>query len=141
MKILFSLLVLMATTTNAQDLSKHQWEDRVLLVFTNNTLQDDFKRQIFELRNYKSGLEERKLSVYQVTPKNFRRGLSEKSEWTENTEFYKKYKSKDAPYEVVLIGLDGGKKLTATKFLPPEKLFVVIDGMPMRKAEIKNKNQ
>ena len=41
-------------------------------------------------------------------------------------------------FEVVLIGLDGGIKLRQTKLVSLDKLFTLIDGMPMRRNELKN---
>ena len=35
---------------------------------------------------------------------------------------------------VVLIGKDGGEKLRQTSLLQPERLFQVVDSMPMRRA-------
>ena len=37
----------------------------------------------------------------------------------------------------LLIGLDGGIKLRQNSILTKEKLFAIIDGMPMRRRELK----
>jgi len=44
-------------------------------------------------------------------------------------------------FTIRLIGLDGGIKLEQNRVLSSEKLFTVIDGMPMRKNEIRKNNQ
>ena len=41
----------------------------------------------------------------------------------------------------MLIGLDGGIKLEQIQILSAEKLFAIIDGMPMRKREIRKNNK
>ena len=41
------------------------------------------------------------------------------------------------PFEIVLIGKDGGEKLRQGQVLSSEKLFGLIDAMPMRQAERK----
>ena len=46
----------------------------------------------------------------------------------------------DTAFEVILIGLDGGEKLRQTKVLETDKLFAIIDGMPMRRSEIIKNN-
>ena len=46
---------------------------------------------------------------------------------------------KKSDFRVLLIGLDGGKKLDQTKMLSVKKLFNIIDSMPMRQAEIQKK--
>ncbi|MCK0713879.1 DUF4174 domain-containing protein [Chromohalobacter sarecensis] len=41
----------------------------------------------------------------------------------------------DAPLTTVLIGKDGGKKMQLEGFVAPEKVYHIIDQMPMRAAE------
>lgn len=48
---------------------------------------------------------------------------------------------KKSDFRVLLIGLDGGKKLDQTKMLSVKKLFNIIDSMPMRQAEIQKNKQ
>lgn len=42
---------------------------------------------------------------------------------------------RDANFEMLLIGKDGGIKQRWTQAVPPEDIFALIDGMPMRQAE------
>lgn len=42
-------------------------------------------------------------------------------------------------FEVILIGLDGSIKLRQMEVLSKEDLIAIIDAMPMRKSEIKNR--
>jgi hypothetical protein len=39
----------------------------------------------------------------------------------------------------VLIGKDGGEKLRRTTPLSPEELFAIVDAMPMRRAEMRER--
>ncbi len=39
---------------------------------------------------------------------------------------------------LLLIGKDGGVKLKKEFIVPPDEIFTLIDGMPMRRAEMKN---
>lgn len=45
----------------------------------------------------------------------------------------------NTPFSVTLIGLDGGIKLETTEILKRKELYRIIDSMPMRRSEIKNK--
>ena len=47
---------------------------------------------------------------------------------------------RDVPFEISLIGLDGGIKLSQNEILTAEKLFGIIDQMPMRRIEVENNN-
>ncbi|WP_461451360.1 DUF4174 domain-containing protein [Mucilaginibacter sp.] len=43
-------------------------------------------------------------------------------------------------FKIVLTGKDGGKKYSSGKIVTLAKLYAIIDAMPMRKAEMLNKN-
>ncbi len=42
-------------------------------------------------------------------------------------------------FSVVLIGKDGGEKLRRTTPLSPEELFAIVDAMPMRRDEMRER--
>lgn len=122
----------------SQDIKKHQWENRVLLVFTDDKKSDNFKHQIKILSENKKELIERKLVIYQFTENDFTTDFSEV--WYSSNSMFKKYVNTSDSFKVLLLGLDGGIKLEQDKILSLEKLFTIIDGMPMRRSELKSKN-
>ena len=124
---------------NAQNLFSHQWKNRLILILINGATQPELQTQLTEFRTHSAGMKERKLVVYQVQSNQFQRGLSADSEWISSNKLYQNYKSNDSPFEVVLIGLDGGVKLTQNDILTCEKLFAIIDAMPMRRRELRRK--
>ena len=50
-----------------------------------------------------------------------------------------KYLDAKKEFEVILLGLDGGVKLERDEEIPLAELFRVIDAMPMRASEMRNK--
>jgi hypothetical protein len=122
--------------TNAQELSSHQWKDRLVIVLTKYHSQDIFKKQISELANHLTGLENRRIVVYQSLPDKYIEGLMTEGKWTDSDDIYNNYKVSDTDYELVLIGLVGEIKLRENKLLTCEELFAMIDRMPMRKAQM-----
>jgi len=126
---------------NAQNLSTHQWENRIILILVNDTTPPELQAQLTEFRTHSAGMTERKLVVYQIQPNQFQRGLNAENKWISSNKLYKKYKSDDTPFEVILIGLDGGIKLTQHELLTCKKLFAIIDGMPMRRREMRDKRR
>ena len=120
----------------AQDLSEHRWESRLLLVLSDNFENDNYQKQISELKSYPAGLEERRLLIYRVERGFFIKGLESDKLWASEA-LYRQFKKSSAETEVVLIGLDGGVKLRQDNFLSCEKLFAVIDAMPMRRNELR----
>lgn len=88
----------------------------------------------------KAGLEERKIIIYLIDKQLVTQVNGENQATKSGSTFYEKYKQTDADFEVVLIGLDGGEKLRQADILTRQKLYALIDGMPMRRAEMRRKN-
>ena len=124
---LFSIMAL--GNINAQEKDTHLWENRLVLMLTNSKDNSEFRAQ-------ENDLEERKIVVYQVTPKKYATGISDSPDWNKGDNFYEKFKKSNTNFELILIGLDGGTKLRKKEFTPAEELFEKIDSMPMRRAEI-----
>ncbi|SFB80407.1 protein of unknown function [Zunongwangia mangrovi] len=131
---LFSIMAL--GNINAQDKDTHLWENRLVLMLTNSKDNSDFKQQLGEFRAQEKDLEERKIVVYQVTPKKYATGISDSPDWNKGDNFYEKFKRSNTNFELILIGLDGGTKLRKKEYTPAEEIFEKIDSMPMRRAEI-----
>jgi glutathione peroxidase-family protein len=119
----------------SQDFKDHQWKNRVLIVSTNNEKDIDFQKQINLLENLDEELKERKLIVYQIVGDKYKLGFTESYKLLNSSS--KKYVSTKDGLQVLLIGLDGGIKLKQSSILTAEKLFAIIDGMPMRKRELR----
>ncbi|WP_010227714.1 DUF4174 domain-containing protein [Gillisia marina] len=58
--------MLVTITSQSQDLSKHHWENRLILLLTDDLKDENFTSQLAELETGLKGLEERKVIVYQV---------------------------------------------------------------------------
>ena len=137
-----SLLLLIMTFSKAfsQDLSEYRWENRILLLIADEIENEDVDQQISEIRTNTKQLEERKLVTFLLTKEKSYMGYSFE-ELLSNPSLYKKYKVTKAPFEMVLIGLDGGVKERYTAYQPLEDIFTLIDGMPMRRAELRKKGE
>ncbi|MEM1322835.1 MAG: DUF4174 domain-containing protein [Bacteroidota bacterium] len=136
------LLVLMSffgKGLQAQELAAHQWENRVLVLLVEDTTAVEYQQQLAALKAEAAGLQERKLLVYQVLPQQYRIGLAAAGAWKPSSSLYERLGSEGGGLEVVLIGLDGGIKLRQPGGLACADLFALIDGMPMRRAEMRRK--
>lgn len=122
----------------SQNIASHQWENRVLLVLTDDTDTTTFQNQIKEFQAHENGLTDRKLIVYQIKKHSYTVGLKDEA-WQDSSKLYKTYKTAKGPFEIILIGLDGGIKLRQSHRLNCEELFKTIDVMPMRKEELRDK--
>lgn len=138
--LLFATLFAMIMKTQSQDLSSHQWEERLILILMDDTSSAIYQEQIKELHSDQEGLDDRKLVIYIVLPDKFKRDDSENHGWIQSGKLYTEFKQSDKLFEILLIGLDGGIKLRQSKFLPNEKLFGRIDRMPMRRNELRRRD-
>ena len=138
--LLFIFLIIMFSkfsALHAQNLSQHLWKNRIILILSENT--SAFQRQMLAFKTNEKGMNERSLIVYHLKPDAYEQVMP-KSDVRKSTNLFEKYKQVNVPCEVILIGLDGSIKLRQKDFLSCEKLFATIDSMPMRSAEIKNRN-
>lgn len=93
----------------AQDLGAYQWKNRLIVVKTNDDGFWKKQKDFFDLD--RKGTTERKLLILRRAPE------------------------KNKPFTVQLIGLDGGIKFTSEEMVTKEKIFAMIDAMPMRRSE------
>ena len=138
--LLFVFLIMIFSkfsVLHAQNLSQHLWKNRVILILSEDNAV--FERQMLAFKANEKGMNERSLIVYHLKSDEYEQVMP-KSEVHKSKNLFEKYKQANISFEVILIGLDGGIKLRQTDFLSCEKLFATIDSMPMRSAEIKNRD-
>jgi hypothetical protein len=131
---LFFAILLTALSTQSQVVSSYRWKNRVLMVMSEDPGSALVKRQMTLFAGQSEELKERKLIVLQVFPTHYLMG-SDNFVRRENNELYFEYKTKEIPFEVILIGLDGGLKFQRSTIITPSDLYTIIDAMPMRRAE------
>ncbi len=129
--IVIIILFTVSASMTAQDISKHEWKNRLLLIISNQDSKNTYQKQVDILKENIEGLEERKMIIYSILPDKYKKGLFSDS-WKESTALNDRFRQDDTDFEVILIGLDGGIKLRQKEVLSIEKLFSTIDAMPMR---------
>ena len=146
MKVLFPItgLLFIVLTSQAQsemNLSQYRWKNRILLVATPDQSHPDFQKQITAWQKEIVEWEDRDLLVFQIfadkilTPDGQHLSMEVMKQWRQE------YELPLHSFEVVLIGKDGSEKLRKSSFLSNSALFATIDQMPMRRAEMRKKNQ
>ena len=118
------------------DLTKHIWKDRVLLICSSDTTSAAYQEQLDFLTQNKAGLKERKLKTYVIQPDGyFLLGDNQ----IHSSKAWNNFNKRGRPFLFQLIGLDGGVKLTKEVPVLQSELFALIDGMPMRRAELRKR--
>ncbi|MDX1585632.1 MAG: DUF4174 domain-containing protein [Balneolaceae bacterium] len=140
---IFVMLLLLPFLMMAQgdprfELSEYRWENRLLLVFAPTQEHPLYKQQLDELNKEKAGMLERDLKVFHLFSEDasFGDGYQINSETVKN--LYRRYNADPNNYTIVLLGKDGTEKTRKSSLLTTEKLFTLIDSMPMRQREVRN---
>ena len=144
---MFLILMGCASFVNltAQNLEKHTWKNRILIVKTSDSASAIYQEQIKEFSNAPDDeLKVRKFVLYKITGDHFELINFANSELNDSGKIAGKpigmTLNDKENFEVILIGLDGGVKLQQTAILTKEALFNIVDAMPMRRNELNKKN-
>ena len=100
--------------------------ERKLLIFGSDVQEQLVQDQLSMLNKETIGLQDRAIKIMLIKKDDL---------------LHKKYAVKEGIFMVVLIGKDGSEKFRTVELLLPQKLFAIIDAMPMRQAEMKNNRQ
>jgi hypothetical protein len=123
------------------DLTDYRWKNRILLLFSNDNSSDNYQAQIQSLFTDKPGLLDRDMLVFSLSPQSGIRELIYDNKFNANPDMWTKYKITEEEFHVLLIGKDGSVKFRDDSPISNDKLFGIIDAMPMRRAEMRNKNK
>ncbi|MBC8756254.1 DUF4174 domain-containing protein [Kordia sp. YSTF-M3] len=125
---------------NAQDLKKHQWENRIIIIKATDIASKKQQQQLKEFRDASEEMIDRRFVVYVITRDDFRLINYKNSALNTSGKISEKLKNSLNPkedFEVFLIGLDSGIKLQQTEVLTKIDLFKIVDSMPMRRNELR----
>lgn len=135
--ILFLLVFCPFITINAQTWTDYKWKNRILILSDRSLETKNMEAQLKVLQSKEEALQERDLLLFLSTtegvykPDGTKTTLSREdsqSRWNIQNDFT----------GLLLIGKDGGVKLKQDFVVAPKEIFDLIDGMPMRRAEMRN---
>ncbi len=137
---LIAYFLLIQSILMAQPFSEHRWQNRLVLILVDSPEDSLALKQLKEFQDAEEELLEYKLKIYLVAPEKCQMVLpSSKSEKSNPKTAYDRYATPNVPFEVILIGLDGGIKMRKNKVVPRQEIYALIDGMPIRRAEKRSK--
>lgn len=116
---LLGIFIIMTTSCFSQNLKDYRWKNR-LVILVGDKNEPLFKKQEEKLIKLQKELDTRQIILFQG-----------------NSEIINQLSADKTFHGLILIGKDGGVKLKEQFIVEPELLFSLIDGMPMRRAEIK----
>lgn len=131
----------------AERLSEYRWQNRLLLLFSGDGSSEPYRNQLQSISAHLSGYRDRDMLVIHVNEvKEYELSedeisLHRRAPKEIQIRWNKKFAVKDGQFMAILIGKDGTEKLRTDEVLPANKLFSVIDAMPMRQQEMKNNSK
>ena len=114
---------------NSETLDQARWKMRVLIIYAPLGSEEQLARQEELLRSRDRELEER--DVAQIVLRSR----------AEDAKIAARFELPEANFAVLLIGKDGGEKLRSRDVVSPETLFRLIDSMPMRQEEMRQRER
>ena len=120
---------------NAQvDLTKYQWEKRLILLFAPSAEEPTYREQVAVLEDSSGGLTERDLLIAHL----FETGSGQLGDEVLSEEVAAALRSEYGvgnEFTFILIGKDGTEKRRSQEVVSINELFNQIDSMPMRQRE------
>ena len=133
----------MTNIFQAQNFKEFQWKNRILVIETTNQDNPLYQKQLLLLKDKTTELSERKLVIFEIVNQQFKKSapdsLNQNDNWKNLNKNYKTTCSENDEFSISLIGLDGNLKLQQNNLLLTKDLFEIIDAMPMRRSEIRNR--
>lgn len=113
----------------------YQWKNRIILLFSPEQ-NDMYPQQLAIFSANQAGLKERDMVIFSIKNQKVK-GPDEKTYGKEEAEqLRKQYQVPNDAFSVILIGKDGTQKIKQNEILYTNKLFAIVDAMPMRRREI-----
>lgn len=114
---------------NADSLDALRWKKRLILIYAPAGADEKLAEQQSLLRARRAEVAERDLAEIVIRERN------------DHPEAVKRFGLTGPEFTVVLVGKDGGEKLRSNEVVQPERFFRLIDSMPMRQDEMRERKQ
>lgn len=132
--------ILMSAAATAQEIDHALWEERLLILIAPSADDPLALRQKQVLHNRRDAVEERRLRVIELYADGNDATGQDLSAPTQHAIRQRLGATPDSR-EMILVGLDGGMKRRAPLATPLSEFFRQIDGMPMRRQEIEQRQR
>ncbi|NIS60619.1 MAG: DUF4174 domain-containing protein [Proteobacteria bacterium] len=121
------------------DLSRYKWESRLLFVFAPSEDDERFRDLKKEMSDRDDEIVERDLLVFHILERGESRLGDISIDRQSATLLRDRFSAKPGQFTVVLIGKDGGEKLRRGDEVNIAEIFSLIDSMPMRQREMRER--
>ena len=121
------------------NLNDYKWENRILLLFSDDNTDKLYQQQLSLLNYHRSELDERDLILISVFEEGGSSPDGNDISRASAKQLKDSYRTMNQPFTFILIGKDGGVKLKSNEVVLMDDLFGRIDSMPMRRQEMRGR--
>lgn len=135
--------ILASQNASAMDLNieDFQWKKRLLLIFSPHRTDPLFNSLANEISSRPGDVEDRDLVIFEILESEDSKTSSGKFERRKSASIRERFEIPNNTFTVILLGKDGGIKLKRDDHVRLEEIFRLIDSMPMRQDEIRQKGR
>ena len=123
------------------DLTQFQWKNRLLFLFAPDGSHPLFKNLQSQIVAQKAEVEDRDLVVFEVLAQSPSRMNTASLDRQQADSIRDHFAVPQDTFRLILVGKDGGIKLKRDVQVDLKEVFGLIDSMPMRQNEMRQKNQ
>lgn len=125
----------------SMDLTHFEWKNRLLFIFAPHSGHPHLKQIQAEISDAKAGVKDRDMVVFEVLEKDPSHMSGSILPQPDAVALRKRFEIHPNTYALVLVGKDGGVKLKRNERVALNEIFELIDLMPMRRNEMRQKNE
>jgi len=137
--------MLIASRLNAaetpMDLSQFQWKNRLLFLFAPNRSHPLFDVLQKSIAIQQAEVADRDLVIFEILESGTSRMDTSDLDPQVAQSLWDSFDVRPGRFTVILVGKDGGIKLSRQDQTRLEDIFALIDAMPMRREEMRQKSQ
>ena len=126
---------------NSIDLSEYQWKNRLLFLFTPSLDEPRYLKMKEGISSQQEEVKDRDLLVFHILERGETRLGNSPLPESSGDYLREKFSITPGAFTVLLIGKDGGVKLRTEGGVELAEIFSLIDTMPMRQREMREKSQ
>jgi len=138
-------LVLIASSLNAEetpmDLSQFQWKNRLLFLFAPNRSHSLFDVLQKSIATQQAEAADRDLLIFEILESGTSRMDTSDLDPQVAQSLRDKFDAPPGRFAIILVGKDGSIKLNRQDQTRLEDIFALIDAMPMRRQEMRQKSR
>jgi hypothetical protein len=134
--VLCVMMLFTTTPSSAMQLSDVEWKKRPLLLFAPNHHSVRLQQTQYRLQQNSCELEDRDMFVAVIVGQGHSAMDKQPISLQYASSLRKQFAISSDQFVVILLGKDGGEKYRSYQIPDLDKIFALIDGMPMRQDEI-----